>query len=105
MNKPPGAGSPTPASRTCLVAIVTSQQVHALAGQADQQDGGTCHPDDLPEGYHTAARGQSIARPAAVGVEGCPRTSARSDWRQVDGMALGRRVGGAAAGPGCDQMC
>ena len=39
---------------------------------------GPCHPDDLPEGYHTAARGQQLrtfGRRSAS--RGCPRTTAR----------------------------
>ena len=44
-----------------------------------------CHPDDLPEGYHTGAR--------AVGL------------RQADKMALGRRGSASRAAVGCDQMC
>jgi hypothetical protein len=63
---------------------------------------GACHPVDLPEGYHTAARGQSSARPAAV-RRGLPASVRAVGLRQVDGMALSRR--GAAAGPRCDQMC
>lgn len=51
-----------------------------------------CHPDNLPEGYHTADRGQSLAGSAGGGVEGCPRSSARSGLRQVDGMALRGRA-------------
>ena len=31
----------------------------ALAGRAGLRDGGTCHPADLPEGYHPVARGRS----------------------------------------------
>ena len=54
--------------------------------------GGTCHPDDLPVGYHTAVRGQSMARSAAVGVEGLP-----ADVRAV-GLASGRRDGTQQAG-------
>ena len=36
------------------------------------------HPDDLPEGYHTPARGQSCTKSTAGCVEGCPRAVARS---------------------------
>src|SRR3954464_5010961 len=57
---------------------------------------GSCHPDDLPEGYHTAARGQSMDEAGGGGVEGCPRATARYDWRQVDGMALAGRWGRGA---------
>ena len=52
----------------------------ALAGRADLRDGGPCHPDDLPEGYHAAARGQSFATSTSGGVEGCPRATARWAW-------------------------
>ena len=52
---------------------------------------GACHPDDLPEGYHTPARGQSFARSAGGGVEGCPWGDRVVGLRQVDGMALGRQ--------------
>ena len=31
---------------------------------------GACHPDDLPEGYHTAARGQSIVDAGGGGRDG-----------------------------------
>lgn len=70
----------------------------ALAGPADLQDGGPCHPADLPEGV---PHGHPWAERGKVGcscVEGRPRASARSVWRQVDGMALSRR-GGAGAPP------
>ena len=62
-----------------------------------------CHPDDLPEGYHTAARGQSVTRPGGGGVEGCPRAPVRSGCARSTGWhsAGGER----AADPGCDQMC
>lgn len=68
---------------------------------------GACHPDDLPEGYHADARRQSLARSAGGDVEGCPRASAWSGLRQVDGMALagaamcnGRRGGVTRADAG-----
>lgn len=58
----------------------------ALAGRADQQDGGPCHPDDLPEGYHTATRGRS-RRSSADGAVGCRPREPRG-W-----AAPGRRDG------------
>jgi hypothetical protein len=70
----------------------------ALAGRAGLQDGGPCHPDDLPEGV---PRGRPWAERGKVGRgcgEGRPRAPARSVWRQVDGMALSRR-GGEGAPP------
>src|SRR4051794_13095655 len=39
---------------------------YALAGQADQQDGGRVPSRRPPEGYHTSTRGPSVARMAAV---------------------------------------
>jgi hypothetical protein len=39
---------------------------------------GVRHPIDLPEGYHTTARGQSCTRSGRGRVEGCPRAAARS---------------------------
>ena len=49
---------------------------------------GACHPDDLPEGYHTAARGQSLARSAAVAsraAHGRPRGRAAPGRRDGTG--------------------
>ena len=63
---------------------------------------GACHPDDLPEGYHTAARGQSLARRRRL-RRGLPTSVRAVGLRQVDGMALAGA--GAAAGPRCDQIC
>ena len=48
------------------------------------------HPDDLPEGYHTPARGQSCTRLAAGCVEGCPRTGARSGCARSTGCHTSR---------------
>jgi len=55
---------------------------------------GACHPVDLPEGYHAAARGQSLARSGAVvlrAARGRPRGRAEPGRR--DGT--GRRRAGA----------
>lgn len=64
---------------------------------------GACHPDNVPEGYHTIARGQSVARLLAVG-RGLPTGVRAVGLRQVDGMALSRR-GSGSRGPDCDQVC
>ena len=50
----------------------TALQQCALAGQAGLRDGGVRHPVGLPEGYHTAARGQSFARSPAVAPRAAP---------------------------------
>ena len=51
---------------------------------------GACHPDDLPEGYHADARGQSLRGGRARLRRGLP-TGVRVVGRcQVDGMVLGR---------------
>ena len=66
---------------------------------------GPCHPDDLPEGYHTAARGQQLRMVGPpVCVEGLPTNDRAVGLRQVDGMALGTqpRCGqGAGSGSFC----
>ncbi|MFC5211223.1 hypothetical protein ACFPM0_32360 [Pseudonocardia sulfidoxydans] len=75
----------------------------ALAGRAGLRDGGSCHPDDLPEGYHAADRGRSLSRSAGSSVEGRPRASARSGCARSTGwhwQGSGRRNC-----PGRDQMC
>lgn len=46
------------------------------------------HPDDLPKGYHPAARGQALAVPSRP-VAGAP-------WRQRDRATPGRRDGARA---------
>ena len=48
--------------------------------------GGVWHPVDLPEGYHTAARGRSFAMSAADCVEVWPPGRRAVGLRQVDGM-------------------
>jgi hypothetical protein len=48
--------------------------------------GGVWHPGDLPEGYHTAARGRSFAMSAADCVEVWPPGRRAVGLRQVDGM-------------------
>jgi len=78
---------------------------------------GACHPDDLPEGYHTAARGQQLCmfgrrcawsaaheRPrgrAAPGRRDGTRNAAEVRWGSgAGGPLLGRlRAVWAAAGP------
>ena len=49
---------------------------------------GPRHPVNLPEGYHTAPRGQSPASSGPVCVEGCPRASARSGCARLTGWPL-----------------
>jgi hypothetical protein len=66
---------------------------------------GACHPDDLPEGYHTAARGQSPARSGAVCVEGCPRASARSGCARSTGWHLERSRGALRRARPCNETC
>ena len=68
---------------------------------------GACHPVDLPEGYHTAARGQSLARPAAVAsraAHGRPRgrTGVRSTgwhWQAARGPGPAGRATHVPHGP------
>lgn len=55
-------------------------------------------PSTSWEAYRTDTRERSVAGSGAAYVEGRPRAPARSVWRQVDGMALGRRRGGGAPG-------
>ena len=83
----------------------------ALAGRADLRDGGSCHTVDLPEGLPHGRRRAELGGVGSSSVEGCPPAAARSDWRQIDGMALGRqradqRPAGRATyvphGPGVD---
>ena len=53
---------------------------------------GACHPDDLPEGYHTADRGRSWR--CRVRLRRGPPTVVRAvGLRQVDGMALAGEAG------------
>ena len=62
---------------------------------------GACHPDDLPEGYHADARGQSLRGVGRGCVEGCPRASAWLGVARSTGWHLaGRGKCGAAAGRG-----
>jgi hypothetical protein len=51
---------------------------------------GTCHPDDPPKGYHTAARGQSWQR-RRQRRRRLPTRGRVVGQRQVDGMALASR--------------
>ncbi len=49
---------------------------------------GPCHPDNLPEGYHTV-RSWAEPRKAGGGVRrGLPTSDRAVGLRQVDGMAL-----------------
>jgi hypothetical protein len=56
-----------------------------------------CHPDDLPEGYHTATRGRSCRSSAGGRIEGRPRASAWSGcarstgWHSAGGGARAAR--------------
>jgi len=50
--------------------------------------GGPCHPENLPEGYHAATGGQSLARPVRL-RRGLPTGVRAVGLRQVDGMELG----------------
>ena len=63
--------------------------------------GGVWHPIDLPEGYHTAARGQSFAMSAADCVEVCPRAAARSGCARSTGChtSSGTRGNCVTTGP------
>ena len=58
--------------------LAAARQVSGMAGAR--------HPVDLPEGYHTPARGQSFTTPAAGCVEGWPPGRRAVGLRQVDGM-------------------
>jgi hypothetical protein len=64
---------------------------------------GACHPDDLPEGYHTVARGQSLTRSAAVASRAAHE---RPRGRAVPGRRDGTsKRGEGRQGSGCDQIC
>ena len=77
-------------------------EVLNLAGRQRHQEG-ACPPDDLPKGYHTAARGQSMRSAAfssrAAHGRSCGRTSSH-----VDEMALASGGDGSSRGF-CDQIC
>lgn len=71
---------------------------------------GPCHPDDLPEGYHTGVRGQSTAMPSRYpsrAAHGRPRgraTPGRRDGTQLRAETnvceLLQSQGVSQAGPG-----
>ena len=63
---------------------------------------GRAIPTTSPEGYHTAARGQSVASGRRL-RRGLPTDGRAVGLRQVDGMALTR--GASSSGPRCDQIC
>jgi hypothetical protein len=48
---------------------------------------GRRHPDDLPEGYHTAGGRQAWQSAIPVDIGGLPPTDGVIGLRQVDGMA------------------
>jgi len=92
----PGAASRRPPRGLPPTTRLTRARAASPARQVSGM-GGACHPDDLPEGYHTDARGRSLTTSASGRVEGRPRASARSGcarstgWHWQAGAGTGRR--------------
>jgi hypothetical protein len=65
-----------------------SDETDALAGRADQQDGGPCQPDDLPGGLPHGHPWAERAKRGRRLRQGSPTGGRAVGLRQVDGMAL-----------------
>jgi hypothetical protein len=83
-----------------LIHVHTEVLVPSPGGQVSRM---ACHPDDLPEGYHSAARGQRLRDVDRKWRRGLPADGRAVGLRQVDGMALasGRVRAGTAPLPRC----
>ena len=90
------AGQGSPSGATSANAARSKQNMPSPGGQisrmAIHKHGGAgpgvdrvWHPIDLPQGYHTTARGQSYPKIAAGRVEGCPRAAVWSGYARSTG--------------------